>query len=88
VVITYSASCSALGFAAYVRANIDGIIASPGVTGKVDLCSVSASGTVLPASRTFAATVPTKGNHRITIEVMGSANAAIVLGNSSLVVQD
>ena len=88
VVITYSASCSALGFAAYLRANIDGIIASPGVTGKVDLCSISASGTVLPASRTFSATVPSKGNHRITIEVMGSANADIVLGNSSLVVQD
>ena len=88
VVITYSASCFALGFTAYVRANIDGVIASPGVTGKVDFCSVSASGTVLPASRTFSATVPTKGNHRITIEVMGSANAAIVLGNSSLVVQD
>ena len=49
VVITYSASCFALGFTAYVRAKIDGVIASPGVTGKVDFCSVSASGTVLPS---------------------------------------
>ena len=88
VVITYSASCSALGFTVYVRANIDGVIASPGATGRVDLCSASASGVVLPASRTFSAIVVTKGSHRITIEVMGSATGPVVLGNSSLIVQD
>jgi hypothetical protein len=88
VMITYSASCSALGFTAYVRANIDGVIASPGSTSKVDLCSMSSSGSASPTSRTFSAVVVTQGEHRITIEVLGSTDAAIFIGNSSLVVQN
>ena len=87
IVITYSASCLALSFVVMVRANIDGVIASPGVTSGVSLCGVPAvQASTYPASRTFSALIAKKGVHKITIEVMGSG-AAIMIGDSALVVQ-
>ena len=86
IVITYSASCIALSFVVMVRANIDGVIASPGVTSGVSLCGVPVQASTYPASRTFSALIAKKGVHKITIEVMGSG-AAIMIGDSALVVQ-
>ena len=86
VVIAYSASCLALGFVVYVRAKVDGVIANPGATSGVPLCSVAVSGSTYPASRTFSALIPAKGAHNVTLEVKGSG-AAINIGDSALVVQ-
>ena len=88
VVITYSASCAALGFIVYVRAKVDGVAASPGAAGGVDLCYISVSGSTFPASRTFSALISAKGAHSVTIEAKaGGSGAAILIGNSALVVQ-
>jgi hypothetical protein len=87
IVITYTASCLAAGFTINVRANVDGVIASPGAPNGVSLCLVPATGgSTYPASRTFSVVVPTKGAHRISIEVRG-AGAAILIGDSALIVQ-
>jgi hypothetical protein len=87
IVITYSASCLAGGFIIYVRANVDGAIASPGTTSGVSLCSIPAvGGSTYPASRTFSAVVAKKGVHNLTLEVRGNG-AAILIGDSALVVQ-
>lgn len=87
IVITYTASCLAAGFTVNVRANIDGLIASPGDPNGVPLCTVPIpSGSTYPASRTFSAVIPTKGAHKISIEVRGPG-AAILIGDSALVVQ-
>jgi len=86
-VITYTTSCLAAGFTVNVRANVDRVIASPGAPNGVPLCLVPATGgSSYPASRTFSAVVPTKGAHKISIEVRG-AGAAILIGESALIVQ-
>src|SRR5215471_2639217 len=87
VVITYSASCIALSFTVSVRANIDGLIAGPGTKTGVTLCSNTLSGSTYPASRTFSAVIATKGTHNVSIELKGSSNAGIVIGDSALVVE-
>ena len=87
IVITYTASCVAAGFTVNVRANVDGVIASPGAPNGVSLCLIPATGgSTYPASRTFSTVVPTKGAHKISIEVRG-AGAAISIGDSALIVQ-
>lgn len=87
IVITYTASCIAGGFIIYVRANIDGVIANPGATSGVSLCSIPAvGGSTYPASRTFSAVIATMGTHHVSIEARGNG-AAILIGNSALVVQ-
>jgi hypothetical protein len=90
IVISYSTTCLALGFALYVRANIEGVVASPGAEAgsEVDLCFVSVSGSAYSASRTFSAVVPIKGDHSLAVEVSGPGGAAARLGNSIIVVQD
>ena len=87
IVITYTATCLAGGFTLNVRANVDGVIASPGVANGVSLCLVPGTGgSSFPASRTFSVVVPTKGPHKVTIEVRGPG-AAVLLGESALVIQ-
>ncbi len=86
VVITYSGSCLALSFTVFIRANVDGIIANPGATNGVPLCTTSLTGSTYPASRTFSALIPTKGTHNVTLEVKGNGGG-IVIGDSALVVQ-
>ena len=86
IVITYTASCLAAGFTVNVRANVDGVIASPGAPNGVSLCLVQIGGSAYPASRTFSIVVPTKGEHKLSIEVRG-AGAAILIGDSALIVQ-
>ena len=87
IVITYSAYCLAGGFIIYARATVDGLIASPGATTGVSLCSTAVSGSLYPASRTFSVVVATKGVHNLSIEVKGNG-AAILIGESALVVQN
>ena len=87
VVITYNTSCLALGFAVYVRAKVDGVVASPGTVKDVRLCFTTVSGSSYPASRMFTAVVPAAGAHNVTIELMGDQNAAVSIGDSTVVVQ-
>jgi hypothetical protein len=87
IVITYSGECLAAGFTVNVRANIDGVNATPGVPNGVSLCSTSVvGGSLYPATRTFSALVARRGLHNLTIEVKGNG-AAIRIGDSALVVQ-